>query len=260
MSQRQKAFSWYIPTFHGDIKLERLDNGTTLLRAYELTPTEEKAMRVLRDEALLPTNAWAEDKDFKPLGDGSVYRTAEGVKVVLHASIGVVQAVLAKELKPGRKLVDAIIFSDKTMEELRRDAPDKDPAVATDPKKQPVAAATVAAPQIGCPVPEFPESEIRATRVLEEFLTTQQLRDYRAHGVFMARGADTGHQYAITHRGRPANKRFSSVRSLYDMTEDRALCVHDWTVPPPEEMLALLLCVSLPGMERHIRHLPETFL
>ena len=217
-------------------------------------------MRVLRTKALLPINSWAEDRDFKPLGDGSVYRSADGVKIILRAPIGRVQSVLAKELKPGRKLVDAIIFSDKTMEELRRaELGDDDPLPTEKKKKEPKAAATVAAPRIGCPVPEFPESEVRATRVLEEFLTAEQLRDYRAHGVVMAEGADTGHTYAITHRCRRENMRHREFRSLYDMTEDRAMCVHDWTVPPPEEMLALLICVSLPGNESHIRALPEVF-
>jgi len=35
------------------------------------------------------------------------------------------------------------------------------------------------------------------------------------------------------------------------------LCVHDWTVPPSEEVLAIHLMLSLPGRERLMRRLPE---
>lgn len=162
------------------------------------------------------------------------------------------QAVIAKALKPNRKLVSAVTFADGRMEEVRATTADviNVPATAT-------AAVTVAAPTIGCPVPEFPESEVRATRVLEAFLSPEQLHDYRTRAAFVARGVDTGHQYAITHRERRRAMESVSFRSLYDLTERCALCVHDWTVPAPEEMLALLVCVSLPGNERRVRALPE---
>ena len=34
---------------------------------------------------------------------------------------------------------------------------------------------------------------------------------------------------------------------------DRALCVHDWVVPAPEEMLSLHLLLQLPGWESYLR-------
>jgi len=48
-------------------------------------------------------------------------------------------------------------------------------------------------------------------------------------------------------------------RQLYDLEEKRALCVHDWDLPPAEEMLALHLCLSLPGQEKYVRSLPATW-
>jgi len=242
------------------VKLEATGEGLTTVRMCELTPTEEHAVRLLRQRALKKSalsTPWIEDeKAFPDVRERrSAYRTKDGVTVQLSAPIAKVQAVLAKALKPNRKLVTAVTFADGRMEEVRATAS----AIITVPEKA-TKAVTVAAPTVGCPVPEFPESEVRATRVLEAFLSSQQLKDYRTRGAFIARGADTGHQYAITHRERRAAMNGVSSRSLYDLTDARPLCVHDWTVPPPEEMLALFVCISLPGNERRVRDLPEALL
>lgn len=47
-------------------------------------------------------------------------------------------------------------------------------------------------------------------------------------------------------------------RSVYDLDEARVLCLHDWVVPAAEELLELLLCLSLPGREREARSLEAT--
>ena len=270
-SAARTPFYWYIPTMHGDIRLERGPNDTTRMRVFELAPTEEAALHALREKALrgsLIGGPWASAKDFAPLDDLTLYRSKAGVTIHLRASIKKVRNLLGKHLKKGRSLVDAYVFSDGRLEEVRYTVTTDDDGekveepvlpTAEEKKEEPKAAATVAAPTIGCPVPNFPEHEVRATEVLRAFLKPQQLSDYEKDGVFMARGADTGHQYAITHRNRRASMQSVSFRSLYDMTEGRPMCVHDWSVPAPEEMLALLLCVSLPGHESRVRALPEAF-
>lgn len=217
---------------------------------------------LLREHALrrtLTRGPWAEERDFAVPTSGA-YRTKDGVTIVLRAPIAKVQGVLAKALKPNRKLLHAVRFAGGLMQELRETRGAEEISLPAETKEdKPAAAATVSQPVIGCPVPEFPESEVRASRVLEAFLSPEQVRDYRRHGVVMAVGADTGHQYAITHRERRQQMQHREFRSLYDMTENRPMCVHDWTVPPPEEMLALLFCVTLPGNEHRIRHLPEAW-
>lgn len=145
----------------------------------------------------------------------------------------------------------------------------KKPAAAAQEEKKkdkPTAGATVAQPVNGCPMPDFPEADIRASRVLETFLSPEQLRDYRTTGGFVVRGADTGRRYLVCNRERPGLMRrqgtsmglgSGSFRQLFDLDQNRALCVHDWTVPPPEEMLALMLCLTLPGREEKMLRLPE---
>jgi hypothetical protein len=244
--------------------LTREDASHTSLRVFELTPDEERALAALR--AMAMKEDWAKAQDFMPL-ENAAYRSSAGLTVVLAASIEAVQDVLAKAMKPARSLLSAVVFEGGRVEEIHADAAEnteKDVKAekGEGAKKEdvPKAAATVAAPTIGCPVPAFSEAEIRATRVLEAFLSPDQLADYRQHGAFVTRGATTGHRYRVTHRNVHRSMTMVSFRSLWDLDEDRALCVHDWSVPAPEEMLALHLCVALPGKEAYVRSLPETWL
>lgn len=117
------------------------------------------------------------------------------------------------------------------------------------------AAATVATPVQGCPLPDFVRQEIRATKVLSEFLTREQLEDFLHHQSFVSRGVDTGHRYALI--SRHASREACSFRSVFDLEEQRAYCIHDWTVPAAEELLALHLHLQIPGMEVYMRGVPD---
>jgi hypothetical protein len=223
---------------------------------------------------------WCDEADFLPLTHAT-YRTNEGLTLILRAPIEDVQDTLAKALKPKRSLVSAVRFGDGRIEEAITtsasvegvstarvsvgDLPIEEywsevhPGEVARAAAAAQAATTVAAPVIGCPMPEFVEADIRASRVLETFLDPDQIEDYREHGCFVSVGADTGHRYMVIHRERPAMLKKFGGRQLYDLETNRALCVHDWEVPPPEEMLVLHLCLKLPGKEKYIRHLPETW-
>lgn len=207
--------------------------------------------------------------------------------ITLTAPIGDVEAVLSRALNPkGRKLFSAVKFSNGEIEKIYGSTPSEpakpdsyrinakavgdDPPPKDEKKKEPEAAATVKEPVIGCPVPEFPEADVRASRALEAFLDPRQLAEYRRHGAFVTVGRDTGHRYLVRNREAPMRLKHEQLKGhglvaggsfngLYDLDECRALCVHDWDVPPPEEMLALHLCLSLPGFERHVRMLPHVF-
>ncbi len=261
---------WLIPSFHGDIQLEKEGAERTQLRAFELTASEEKAMDALRSRAVSTKlrRKWAKNSDFLPLTN-SAYRTPAGVTIHLNAPIEEVQKVLAKALKPERKLLTAVRFTDGRVEEVHSNVVKPSTALAkvekteTKPKKpkkeeKPAIATTVARPVNGCPMPDFPQADIRATRVLETFLNPDQIDDYRKTGAFITIGADSGHRYMICNRTRPNLMRSQlGGRQLWDMEEKRPICVHDWSVPPPEEMLALHLCLSLPEHEAELLSLPE---
>lgn len=235
--------TWYIPTFHGDIKLEARGEEETLVHAWALTDRETAAMESLRSRATkkgLLQRRWAEPEAFPPVQE-SIVRTDAGMRVVLSAPINKVQAFLSKALKPDKQLLSVVRFSGGKMEEVR--SPDER---GPDPKAAAVAA-TVARPERGCPVPEFVKAEIRATRVLEAFLNEDQLRDFRNHNRFVSVGQDTGHKYMIISRLAQDNR--YGNRSLFDLDRNLPVCVHDYDVPAAEEMLALHAFLSLPGWE-----------
>ncbi len=255
---------WLIPSFHGDIRLEKEGPKRTLLRAYQLTATEEKAMEQLRSRAVSPkrlAKPWAKDSAFLPLTN-SAYRTSDGVTIHLEAPIEDVQKLLAKALKPQRSLLTAVKFSDGKIEEVHSfQTPEGAQAVIPEKPKeepQPAVAVTVATPVKGCPMPDFQEADVRASRVLETFLNGDQIADYRKTGSFVTVGADSGHRYLVCNRERPNFMRAHlGGRQLYDLEKKHPICIHDWAVPPAEEMLALHLHLTLPGWEGKIMTLPE---
>jgi hypothetical protein len=176
----------------------------------------------------------------------------------LDAPISKVQEFLQKKLKPHRKQISAVRFTDGRVEQMSEATLQTIDAPGDAPKKKPAAAVTVAQPVIGCPAPDFDDVEIRATRVLKAFLTPEQIEDFERRQQFVAVGADTGHRYLLTSRhSKHGLAQHSSFRSLYDMDDRMPLCVHDWEVPASEELLGLSVHLSLPGLEGYLRSIPD---
>jgi hypothetical protein len=226
---------WYIPSFYGDINLKPGDaENTTVLETRKLTPTESQALAKL--ETVSRSKNWI---------DATAVLPVQG-EAVIRAPIEKVAKLLAKHMKPDRQLVTAVKFSGGAMQEIREG---KLPGGSE-------AAATVAAPTRGCPAPDFESAEIRATRVLEQFLTPRQTSDFRAYNRFVVRGADSGHDYMVTSRhARDSLAQYQ--RSLFDLEANRPICVHDWTIPAAEEMLTLSMLLQLPGWEHWMLQLPD---
>ena len=228
---------FYIPSFYGDIQLKRTAEGVAL-SWFKLTTREKAALETLRKKAL--DKGWA---------DAAALASA----CILRAPIDKVAKVLARALKPDRELLTAVVFADGKIQ--RATEADFVEVVGTDaaseaapaPAPAPVAATTVAQPARGCPEPDFVKAELRARTVLDAFLNSQQREDFRRCNRFITHGADTGRRYMITSRHALKGSRF--VRSLHDLERDVPICTHDYSVPAAEEMLALHLCVSIPGIE-----------
>jgi hypothetical protein len=189
---------------------------------------------------------------------------------MVGAPIDKVAGVIARFLKPERKVISAVKFSDGTIEEIRtadfEDESPKDEAnsgpyrepVTPDkiiPARKPEAATSIAAPTRGCPFPDFENAEIQARRVLTAFLDAGQLEDFRRYQRFLSVGQTTGHRYLIT--SRHANDELALRRTvLYDVDDSRSVCTHDWDIPAAEEMLALHIYLQIPGGERFLRSFP----
>ena len=235
---------WYIPSFYGDLRLERSGAGTTL--SWEnVTPTERKVLQSLFAHAV--SKGWAKETEHD-LKKGSLTLSTELPKV---------QKFVVKALKPGRKTVDFVQFSDGKIEEIQHGkleaVSDKDLEDSA-PLPKPAKGVTVAAPTLGCPEPDLVKAELRARDVLFAFLNDEQRDDFRKRNAFVTEGAGTGHRYIVTSR-HARDQLAHTRRQLYDFDEKMPYCVHDYSVPAAEEMLALHLLLKAPEHERYLRHL-----
>jgi hypothetical protein len=240
MSLNLNRVHWYIPSLYGDIRLTA-NGDSTEIEWKHLSPSERTAM----------------------VGAGKRFgfdASADAGKVVVDKPIGKVETVLARSMKRGRKLLSAVLFTNGKIEEMHRSegSPYRKADIPASSESKPSAAITVAQPTIGCPLPEFEQAEVRATRVLRVFLSPQQLADFERTQSFLATGADTGHLYVLTSRQAP-RQQLEKVSGLtvFDATERRAVCVHDWLVPAAEELVELKLFLELPGCESYVRRLPD---
>ena len=233
---------WLIPSFYGDLELRRAEPTTCTLLIKEATHAEQAAIQTVVRYAV--KKGWLLKEVTPDLRDGRIKFTAAIDKVAKQ---------LARALKPGRQLISVVRVGDGKIEEIRESALIVETTVEP---KAPAVATTVAAPTIGCPPPDFDRTEIRARRVLDAFLTAEQRDDFRRHNRFVSVGATSGHRYMVTSRhDREGLSRYGG-RSLYDLDERQAICVHDWTIPPAEELLTLHLFLQLPGGEQFVRTLP----
>jgi hypothetical protein len=275
--------TWYLPSFYGDIRLEQVQTNQTKVTIYGLTSAEKLAMMVLLREA-------EKDRVVGPCWNPLASRLLDldSIKeqsLELKAPISKVQKILKNQLKPGRDQVSVVRFGGGKMQEmterhlqaLETDTPAADgppargaitaatsttntaepqlAATGTDDTK-PAVAATIARPVRGCPPPDFEQAEIRAEQVMSAFLTAEQLSDFKSDQAFVSTGADTGHKYIITSR-HARTVLAETTRSLFDLDEQTPYCVHDWDVPAAEEMLALHVFLSIPGLETYLRGIPH---
>lgn len=237
---------WFVPSFWGDIRLEpEKDGASCIVIADKLTDPEKGALAALSKHAR--KKKWIELAEGQVIGEGNTRIAAPMDKVA---------KVIAKALKPDRKLISAIVFSDGSMmqHERRETTEPVVPDKVLPPKSaRPKAGTTVAAPTRGCPAPDFEKAELKAQRVLETFLTAPQIEDFRRYNRFVAIG-HSGRRYMVTSRhARDSLAQYH--RSLYDLDAQVPLCVHDWDVPAPEEMHAIHVLLSLPGWEPYLRKL-----
>lgn len=259
----------FIPTFHGDVRLERIDAKSTKVIVAKATHTEAEGLRALAEYAV--------KKNWLGSTDEAVVAAGKSGEFTLKVDIKKASARLAKVLKPGREVVTVVRFADGKMEEIvsaptadvssATSAPSGAPSTGIGPpamaardtgdaeeSKVARAAAAVAKPFRGCPPPDFAAAELRANRVLEHFLTEEQKEDFRKHNRFITTGGATGHRLMVTSRHAKTSLAIWQ-RSLYDLDDETPLCVHDWEVPAAEEMLSLHLLASLPQFEMYLRQL-----
>jgi hypothetical protein len=236
---------WLVPSFYGDVRLLATGKDSCTLVTENLTQREREALTALTTQAR--KKGWIGPDD-----------TLTAPKVDLDIAVEPIARAIARKLKPDRKVVSAVKFASGRMEEISEatytDQMSLPEAKALKKKDKAEAATSVAAPTRGCPAPEFIEAELKARDVLMRFLTPEQREDFLRFNRFISVGATTGRRYMVTSRhARDSLAQYH--RTLYDLEDHLPLCVHDWSVPAAEEMLALHVFLQLPGWERYLRRL-----
>jgi len=210
---------WMIPSFFGDIRVVSTSPTTCKVLVEQATEQEQQALKTLHKEAL--KKKWLEPTT-----------TDFGAVTELHAPIEKVSKLIAKALKPGKRLVSAVKFANGKMEEvteatfkLTATSNAKPPTTRSEagettsrstPTPEPAVATTVAAPVRGCPAPDFSPARLRAREVLSAFLTPEQREDFERYDRFVAVGRTTGHRYMITSR-HAKDSLASYQRTLFDL-------------------------------------------
>lgn len=216
----------YFPSTFGDINIKQ-DNKNVILSTVDLTANEEEILKEILKKFY---NALAKP----PLS------TYENIKIVLpDVKIEDVHKFMIKKLKKNKPTLTAIKLKDGKLE-LVDEIKDEHAKIAD-------TAVTTQKPSRGCPMPSMTVvKEVRASMVLKEFLTQQQIEDFNEHRSFISIGNHTHHSYLIISRWSPKIEKFGQV---YDLVEKRRVCTSCKEIPPSEEMLAMKLSVELNELE-----------
>lgn len=274
--------TWYIPSWYGDIRLDAEGTDNTRVTFFKLSGAEVNAMQELRKASTGMRRNWAKPEDWEkiPLRAFEQGDKAESM-ITLAGPIDKIEKLLTKALRPERKVLRVVRIGGGNIEEIHErdfdasahadagvpatEETKEETAIAVreedkleKPPEKAIAATTVAAPVLGCPAPDFDTVHKKATRVLKAFLTPQQIYDFERRQRFIVTGADTGHRYMLTSRNAPEElTKGPFLRTVYDLDEKRAFCVHDWGIPAEEEVLTMAMFLQVRGRESYIRDIPD---
>lgn len=218
-----------MPSYWGDVSLEKMGETATIVKCEKLTPSEVKVV-----EALLAK-----------FGHKHELRVGGSIEIHFDTPLAKVHKFLLKEMKGDRPTITAVKLSNGRIEEVKsiEDAEVKDAK----------AAVTTTKPRRGCPLPIYDptlEKDIRATDVLKEFMNPIQTKDFTEKGCLVVRGIDSGHRLLISHRD---SRAASDYGLLYDLDRDIRMCIERSDLPPAEELLSLLVVFSCRGRETEWR-------
>lgn len=208
----------YFTSMYGDISIEvsAENKDSTLLRTTELGEVEKNIVKeILKEYDIFPEKGL----------DNQIF-------TIEKRKIEDVHKVMKKLLKKDRPTLTAIKYKDgkiECIEELQPKHTESETGV------------TVDRPRRGCPMPEVLKTEIRASKVLKEFLSKIQLSDYNKHLQFVSIGGYSEKPYLVTSRW---CENVTKYGQLYDIADHRVICANCWEIPPSEELLSLKLMIE----------------
>jgi hypothetical protein len=229
---------WFIPSWSGDFRLEAEGDDKSRLIVVNPTPAEVdqlgKFLVKAREKGLVPDIAGVSDK-----GESTL---------TIRAPVAEAGKLLLGRKAPRKGLLTAVKSVDGKLEVVTGDAESEEVSEALD-KPEADKAVTTRRPTLCCPTPQV-EREVRASEVLRTFCTRKQWEEWVDKGYLHCSGKLTGHSYRIAHRHSPLAAEQRKI--CWDLHDDHVVHCYDWSVPPPEEALAIKL--TLEHREHWIRN------
>lgn len=221
---------WFFPSTHGDFRLSANTDGTSLLAVHDPTPAEMNRLGKLLVEAR--TKGWISAAEgICPVGT---------TVLTLRATITETGPVLAGITAKDRGMLTVLESKKDELVEVYEGSAGA-LAIPETTLAKVETAVTIEKPHGGAKSRgDCPES--LASEVLHAFCTPKQWTDWERTGTLVAFGHRTGHAYRLAHRKREVAARQGRV--AYDLDDEVPVHAYLWSVPPPEEVLAMKLCVE----------------
>lgn len=229
---------WFIPSWSGDFRL--VAEGEDKCRLIVVNPT------LAEIEQLGSFLVKARKKGYVPDIAG-VAEKGEST-LTINASVAKAGRLLLGRKMPRKGLLTSVKSVDGRLEVVDGDAGSEEVTEAVE-KPEADKAVTTRRPTLCCPTPQV-EREVRASEVLRTFCTSKQWEEWVAKGYLHCVGNLTGHSYRIAHRHSPLAAEQRKI--CWDLHDDHVVHCYDWSVPPPEEALAIKL--TLEHREHWIRN------
>jgi hypothetical protein len=232
---------WYIPSWCGDFRLEAKGDDKCLLKVTDPIPAEIEQLGAFlvkaRKKGWVPNIAGIADKGKS--------------KLEIATTVDVAGKVLLGRKSPRKGILTVIKAERGGLVAVKGDGEELEIAAAAPDATE---AATTRRPTLCCPHATT-GPDIRASQVLRAFCTTEQWRSWLNLGYLYCNGNLSGRRYLVAHRHHPLAIQNKYI--VWDCTGDHVVHCWDWSVPPPEEVLAVKL--ALEHAEEWIRNASGVF-
>jgi len=219
---------WYIPSWCGDFRLEAAGDDRCLLKVEDPIPAEVEQLGAFlvkaRKKGWVPNIAGIADKGKSTLEIG--------------APVDRAGRVLLGRKRPRKGILTVIKAERGGLVAVKGDGEELEIAVA---RPEATEAATVRRPTLCCPY-ATPGPDLRASQVLRSFCTTEQWQSWLNVGFLYCYGNLSGRRYLVAHRHHPLAIQNKYI--VWDTDGDHVVHCWDWSVPPPEEVLAVKLALE----------------
>jgi hypothetical protein len=232
---------WFIPSWSGDFRLEAADDDKCLLTVEDPIPAEVEQLGKFLVKAR--KKKWCADiAGISPEGKSTLE---------IGAPVDRAGKVLLGRKRPRKGILTCIKSEGGGLVAIKGDGEELEIAAAAPAATE---AATVRRPTLCCPHATT-GPDLRASKVLQAFCTNEQWRSWVNLGFLYCNGNLSGRRYLVAHRHHPLAIQNKYI--LWDCTGDHVIHCWDWSVPPPEEVLAVKLAVE--HAEEWVRNASSVF-